>query len=128
MQASSVKKVSSDVDAIEGIISSSESTNIKSLMDSDGTLKMNKISGMTKEITENYDSAKKDYDDTYKGQTDSVKAEMDRYVGAYAAIDKSTIDVDKKSVNNTTSVDGNGQSFMDQIKATEVNIQPEATA
>lgn len=128
VQASSVKKVSSDVDAIEGIISSSESTNIKSLMDSDGTLKMNKISGMTKEITENYDSAKKDYDDTYKGQTDSVKAEMDRYVGAYAAIDKSTIDVDKKSVNNTTSVDGNGQSFMDQIKATEVNIQPEATA
>lgn len=116
VQASSVKKVSLDVDAIEGIISSSTSENINSLIGENGILKMNKISGMTKEITELYEKAKKDYDDAYKGQTESVKAEMDRYVSAYVAIDKSTIDVDKKSVNNTTD----GQNFMTQINNTSV--------
>lgn len=123
VQDSSIKKVSSDLDAIEGIISKSDNAEINGLLESDGTLKMNSVSGMTKKFTENYEKSKKNYDDAYKGQSESIKADMDRYVSASSAIIKSTVDVNKKSVNNTTD----GQKFMNQIKATNVIAQPNET-
>ena len=123
VQGSSIKKVSSDLDAIEGIISKSDNNEINGLLESDGTLKMNSVSGMTKKFTENYEKSKKNYDDAYKGQSENIKADMDRYVSASSAIIKSTVDVNKKSVNNTTD----GQKFMDQINATKVVAQPNET-
>lgn len=119
VQGSSIKKVSSDLDAIEGIISKSDNAEINGLLESDDTLKMNSVSGMTKKFTDNYEKSKKNYDDAYKGQSESVKADMDRYVSAYAAIDKATIDADKKSINNTTD----GQNFMGQFTNNQTNTQ-----
>lgn len=122
IQASSIKKVSTDIDSLEGVITKSSNSKINGLLDQSGELKMNKVSGISKEFTENYDFAKKDYDNVYKNQSETVKADMDRYVAASTAIVKSTVDSNKKSVNNTTA----GQKYIDQINATQVVIKPNA--